>query len=179
MNGTSSFDLGRCQEADGRDPPGRGGGHPALELLHPLRRPGDLDAARLEEDPQLLVLVDAVDREGRHLLGVVGQEDEVRGVAGRAAGAGQRALLEQDDVRPALLGQVVGHAAADDAGADDDDVGPIRKTAHSKPNPRAAQARLTMTVFSSVRRSMENLPPTRPRPLCDPLRPPKGRCGSQ
>ena len=56
-----------------------------------------------------------------HLPRVVGQEDEVRGVAGRAAGVRQRALLDQDDVAPAQPGEVVDEAVADDAGADDDD----------------------------------------------------------
>ena len=76
----------------------------------------------------------AVDREGRHLLAVVGQEDEVRGVARRAAGVWQRALLEQDDVAPAGLGEVVGHAVADDPGTDDHDVRPVGKRAHSVPS---------------------------------------------
>ena len=72
--------------------------------------------------PELAVLAGAVDRERRHLLGVVGQEDEVRGVTGRAARVRERALLDQDDVAPAGLGEVVGHAVADDPGADDHDV---------------------------------------------------------
>ena len=42
-----------------------------------------------------------------------------------------------------------------------------------------SQPRLSTTVFSSVRRSMENRPPTRPTPLCEPARPPNGRCDSQ
>ena len=32
--------------------------------------------------------------------------------------------------------------------------------------------------MSSVRRSIEKRPPTLPRPLCDPARPPNGRCES-
>ena len=126
---------------------------------------------------------------GGHLLGVVGQEDEVRGVAGRAAGVGQRALVEQHDVAPAEPGQVVGHAVADDAGADDDDPRSIGSAAMSNP-PRASwgascgarlgQPRFRMTiVLSSVRRSIAKRPPTRPTPLCEPARPPKGRCDSQ
>ncbi len=51
----------------------------------------------------------------RHLLRVVDREDEVRGVAGRAAGVRERALVEQDEVAPAELGEVVGEAVADDA----------------------------------------------------------------
>ena len=64
-------------------------------------------------------------------LRVVGQEDEVGGVTGRPAGVRERALLEQDDVAPAELGEVVGHAVADDAGADDDDIRPRRERAHA------------------------------------------------
>ena len=45
-----------------------GGRQAALELLHPLRRAGDLDPAALGEDAQLLVLAHAVERERRHLL---------------------------------------------------------------------------------------------------------------
>ena len=129
-------------------------GHPALELLHPLGRPGDLDAAALGEDAQLLVLLDAVEREGRHLLRVVGQEDEVRGVAGRAAGVRQRALLDQDDVPPAEPGEVVDEAVADDAGADDDDARPFRKRAHAEIRPpRGGKPRSPRGVRIRVRRA--------------------------
>ena len=71
----------------------------------------------------LAVLARAVDRERRHLLGVVDREDEVRRVAGRAAGVGQRALVDLHDVGPAEPRQVVGEAVADDAAADDDGSG--------------------------------------------------------
>ena len=37
--------------------------------------------------------------------------------------ARELALFEQDDVVPAHLGEVIGHAAANDAAADDDDAG--------------------------------------------------------
>ena len=55
-----------------------------------------------------------------HLLLVVGKEHEVRRVPGRAAGVRERALVEQDDVRPAEPGEVVREAVADDPAADDD-----------------------------------------------------------
>ena len=84
-------------------------------------RAGDLDPAALGEDAHLLVLLDAVGGQRGHLARVVGQEDEVRGVAGRAARVGQRALLDLDDVAPAQPGEVVDEAVADDARADDDD----------------------------------------------------------
>ena len=51
---------------------------------------------------------------------------EVGRVAGRAAGVGQHALLDEDDVPPPETGQVVGHAVADDARADHHDLGSIR-----------------------------------------------------
>ena len=107
----------------GLDAPGLGRGHPAAQLLHPLLGARDLEAAALGEDAELLVLLDRVEREVGDLAGVVGQEDEVGGVTGRAARVGQRALVDLDDVGPAQLGQVVDQAVADDAGADDDDLG--------------------------------------------------------
>ena len=55
------------------------------------------------------------------------------GVAGRAAGVGQRALVELDDVAPAEPGQVVHEAVADDAGADDDGAGGGRDRGHLRP----------------------------------------------
>ena len=113
------------------DPPRARRRHPALELLHPLGRPGDLDPAALGEDAHLLVLLDAIGGERRHLARVVGQEDEVRGVTGRAAGVRQRTLLDLDDVLPAKPGEVVDKAVADDAGADDDDARGIRLRAQS------------------------------------------------
>ena len=127
--GHELLDLGRGHEA-GLHAPRRRRRHPALELLHPLRRPGDLDAAGLAVDAELAVLAGAVEREGGHLLAVVGQEDEVRGMAGGAAGVRQDALLEQDDVAPAQPGQVPGHAVADDAGTDDDDACVRRDRSH-------------------------------------------------
>src|SRR3990167_326710 len=80
------LDLGRREQADALDAPGLRGRHPALQLLHPLRRPGDLDAAALVVHAELAVLDGAVHRERGHLLVVVGQEDEVGGMAGGAAG---------------------------------------------------------------------------------------------
>src|SRR5207237_6915290 len=123
------LDLGRRQEL-GRLPPGLRRRDPAPQLLQPLRRPRELEPAALREDAELLVLEDAVLGELRHLLRVVDREDEVRRMAGRAAGVRQRPLLEQDDVAPALLRQVVDDAVADDPGADNDDAGLIRYFAH-------------------------------------------------
>src|SRR5690349_15069492 len=129
------LDLGRGEEADALDTPRGRRRDASLELFNPLLRPRDLDATGLVVDTELAVLAGAVDREGRHLLGAIGQEDEVRGMARGAAGARQRTLVEQDDVPPALLGQVIRHAVADDAGADDDDVRSRRDRAHADPPP--------------------------------------------
>ena len=71
--------------------------------------------------PSSLVLPLAVERERRHLLRVVDGEDEVRRVAGRAAGVRQRALVDLHDVAPAELGEVADEGVADDAGPDHDD----------------------------------------------------------
>ena len=82
---------------------------------------GDLDPAALDEHAELLVLAHALERQRGHLLRVVDREDEVRGVAGRAAGVRQRPLVDQRDVRLAEPRQVVGEAVADDPRADDHD----------------------------------------------------------
>jgi hypothetical protein len=95
-------------------------GHAALQLLHPLLGSRDLDAAALREHAPLLVLPYGLERELRHLLRVVDREDEVRRVAGRAARVGERALVEEDEVAPAEVREVIGEAVADDARADDD-----------------------------------------------------------
>ena len=124
------------------DAPGRRRRRPALELLHPLGRPRDLDAAALGEDAEFLVLADAVERQRRHLLRVIRREDEVGGVAGGAARVRQRALVEEDDVAPAEVRQVPGQAVADDAGADDDDLGSSRDGGHSMSPPGSGCGRL-------------------------------------
>ena len=108
------------QERHRLDPPRLRRGHATRQFLHPLLGPRDLDAARLGENAHLLVLAHALRRELRHLLRVVDREDEVRRVAGRAPRVRERPLVEQDDVRPALVGEVVGDAVADDPAADDD-----------------------------------------------------------
>ena len=67
------------------DPPRLRRRHPAAQLLHPLLGAGHLEPAGLDEDAHLAVLRDRVEREVGDLARVVGQEDEVRRVAGRAA----------------------------------------------------------------------------------------------
>src|SRR5437016_5442775 len=121
------------------DAPGLAGRHAPLELVHPLGGASDLDAAALGEDPQLLVLANAVQREERHLLGVIGEKDEVRGVPGGSARVGKWALVDQDDLLPTLLCQVVGHAVAHDPGTDHDDSRLRRHAAH--PHPSSVFAR--------------------------------------
>ena len=128
--GHHRLDLVGRDEPHALDAPRPGSRHAALELFDPLRRSGDLDAAALGEDAELLVLPDAVEREGGHLLGVIGQEDEVRRVPRRATRARQRAFLDEHDVAPTEAGQVVGHAVAHDARADDDDPRSIGKRCH-------------------------------------------------
>ena len=65
----------------------------------------------------------------RRLVGHAGRGDEPGGVPGRPRG--QLVALEQQDVAPAQLGQVVGDAGADHAAADDDDLGAGREVAAS------------------------------------------------
>ncbi len=54
-------------------------------------------------------------------------------MAGRSARVRERALVDEDDVLPAQPGQVADQTAAHDAGADDDDVGLLRKFTHCCP----------------------------------------------
>ena len=115
--------LGRRDERDGRDSPRLGRDHPSGELLHPLFGARHLDSARLDEHAILLVLADAVDRQRRHLLGVVDQVDEVRGVPGGSPRVRKRSFVEQHDVTPAEKAEVVRDAVADDAASDDDAAG--------------------------------------------------------
>ena len=109
----------------------------ALELLQTLGRPRDLDPAALGEHAELPVLADAVQRERGHLLGVVHEEDEVRGVAGRAARVRHRALVDQHDRVPSQTRQVERHAVADDARADDDGLCALGKSSRHAVRPSA------------------------------------------
>ncbi len=121
MNGTSSLTSAGVISETGSIPHDLADAIRRGELLHALGRPRDLDAAALDEDAELLVLTHALERQQGHLLGVVDREDEVRCVAGRPAGVGQRALVDQRHVGLAEPAEVVGEAVADDPGADDDD----------------------------------------------------------
>jgi hypothetical protein len=103
----------------GFDAPCGGRGHAPLEFVHALLGACDLDTARVDRQAEVAVLVGGLLAEQRHLLVVVDRKDEVRRVAGGAAGVGQRALVEQYEVGPTQAGQVTDDAVADDAGADD------------------------------------------------------------
>ena len=116
---TTKSGLTRC----GRTPHARGGRHAPAELLHPLLGARDLVAPGLGEHAQFLVLAHRVQGQVGQLAGVVDGEDEVRRVPGGAAGVGQRALVDLDDVAPPEPGEMVHEAVADDAGADHDDAG--------------------------------------------------------
>ena len=138
----------------GLDAPRPRRGHPAAQLLHPLLGARDLEAAGLGEDAHLLVLAHAVERQVGDLAGVVDGEDEVRRVAGGAAGVGQRALVDLDDVAPAEAGQVVDQAVADDAGADDDHARGGRNGGHwvspsVVQSPSSRRRRITYSCSSS------------------------------
>ena len=126
---------------DRRDPPGLGGRdeleldaealrarHLATEELEPLGRLRDVErAARLPAGREAGLLLerrvelDAVAAHARHVARRPVLADEPGGVPGRAAR--ELALLEQHDVAPSELRQVVGGRAAGDAAADDDDAG--------------------------------------------------------
>ena len=98
------------------------------ELRHARRAPGDAEAAHLLPvrahaglglEPR--VQVGAVADEPRHRARAAQTADEPGGVPGRAAR--ELLALEQDDVAPAELDEVIGDAAAGDAATDDDDAG--------------------------------------------------------
>jgi hypothetical protein len=123
------LDLRRRQQP-GLDAPRLGRRHPPLELLDAHRVAGDLDPTARRVDAELDVLALALQGEQRHLLVVVGREDEVRSVAGRAARVGERALVDEYQVGPAEPGEVPDEAVADDAGADHDAAGRGGRSAH-------------------------------------------------
>ena len=82
-------------------PPRLGRSDAAGDFLHPLRRAGQLNAAGLDKGAKFGVGVDAVPREMGHLFGMVNGENKVRGVAGGAAGVGERPFVQNDHLLPA------------------------------------------------------------------------------
>ena len=103
---------------------------PALRLRSRQRsgvaatsRPPTGVEAGLAVELEGVVQPDGAARELRHHAGEVGLEHSPRGVRGGTPGLEQGALVDDDDVAPAELRQVVDGAAAGDAGADDDQPG--------------------------------------------------------
>jgi hypothetical protein len=95
----------------------------ALEVLK-LRLAGrDTQAAHLLKNPQLHVQVDAVLAEAHHRRRGVELGHQPRRLAGRSAG--EVALVQQNDIRPPGLRQVVRDAAPRDPASDNDDPGLI------------------------------------------------------
>ena len=103
----------------------------SFQVGEPLRRPGHLEAAhglgaRNAVEFQPRPQVDGVASKARHRLGGVDLEDEARGVGRGAAGLEERALIDDDDVPPPKLCQVVCDAATGDPRANDDRPGAPR-----------------------------------------------------
>ena len=105
MKGTSSLDLGGREQRDRLDPP----------RLRPttIRRVSSCMRSSVRaisipplsmKTPSSPVLAHALERQRGHLLRVVDGEDEVRGVAGRAARVRQRALVDQHELGLARAG---------------------------------------------------------------------------
>ena len=126
--GHKLLDLRRRHQPATLDAPRLRRGHPAPQLLQPLLGARDLDAAALVQRSGLAVLPHRLERELRHLLRVVDREDEVRGVAGRAARVRERPLVDLDEVGPAELREPAGEAVADDSAADHDDLHTLTRT---------------------------------------------------
>ena len=126
------LDLGRGQQARALDAPRRRRGHAALELLHPLRacgRPRCRRSRRRRPSSRYWRALSIVNA-------VISLEWSVRKMKFEAwpvepPGLGSVPFSSEDDVPPAEPGEVVGHAVADDAGADDDDPRPVREARSS------------------------------------------------
>ena len=128
---------------------GREGDRAALAVA------GRLAGLRLEPAIQLR----RVARELRHVDALAQLTDEPRRMPGGAAG--ELLALDEHDVAPAELRQVIGDGAADDAAADDDDAGAGGKIdghelkpssancRHRKPG-RAARSRARASPWSSM-----------------------------
>jgi hypothetical protein len=138
-------------EVLGGDAPRLGLRDPALQLLHPLRRPGDFDAAGLGEDTERLVLLGRVPGQLEHQPCVLDGEDEVGRVAGAAARVWQRSLVHKHDVFPAEQGQMVNEAVAYDARADYDGARARWNVAHGYSSSNTARAASSPVVPVSIR----------------------------
>ena len=119
------------------EPERGGGGRLALHLGPALGIAGEPQAAvPLPAGREAGLLLERVIERDRvaEQLGDVGARaqlaDEPGGMPGRAGG--QLAPLEQQHVGQAHLAEMIGHRAADDAAADDDDLGGRRQLAHAR-----------------------------------------------
>src|SRR5436309_3358188 len=100
----------------------------AFELLPALGGMGDFEAAGLKDHAPIecghsFVGFNAPLGEQASCAGVVVLEHQARCVRGGAPIVEKRALIEHDDIAPSHFGEVIGGATADDASADDDDLG--------------------------------------------------------
>ena len=127
--GHQFFDLSRSKHV-GLDAPCLGRRHAALEFVHSLLGTGDLDTPGINRPVHVAVLVGALLAEQGHFLVVINWEDEVRGVTGRATGVRERTLVDEDHVLPSEAGKVADNTVADDASANDDDIGAGGEIAH-------------------------------------------------
>ena len=136
--------LGRDQlqrQAEGLGPAGL-----AAQLLHPLLRGGEADAAAfgpagvevgLAAEPA--VELNRVHHHLRQRDRAAQLADQAGGVEGRARG--ELRALEQDDVVPTQFGQVVGERGAADAAADDHAAGAVGELSARQPRPPRAGPR--------------------------------------
>ena len=116
--------LRRGQQLRALDAVGAREALPALQVLDALGRRRDLERtdpvpAGLAVQVEAVIERDRVLRDPAHRAGAVRLEDQARGVRGGSAGLEERALIEDQDVGHAQLGEVVRGGGADDAGADD------------------------------------------------------------
>ena len=107
MYGHQLLDLGGRDERHPAHAPGRRGDHPPLAAPPCAPRCARPRCRRTRCARRAPRTGASCRRERGHLARVVDREDEVGGVPGGAARVGQRALVEQHQVGPAELGQVV------------------------------------------------------------------------
>src|SRR6185312_7414234 len=134
----------------------------ALQLLEPPFGEGDGDRAVLLEAGRLAGLFLQPFEEARRVLGKLGEvaaRPELADEAGRVPRRPRSELLafEEHRVPDADPGEVIGDGRADDAAADDDDIGAGRKTlGHEKARGcggRRASLPASLMVFQPVLRS--------------------------
>ena len=102
----------------------------AVEFGPALVGGGDLDAPDRVEGAERRELLDRPLRQARHRARRVVLEDQPRRVRGRAAGLEERSLVDDHDLVPAALGEMVGDAGAGDTGPDHDDAGGLGRRGH-------------------------------------------------